>query len=131
MFAFTLDFFSEPVEPNRDNENRYRSLEYLKDRQKVLEQQIQILSVRLSKTRAVENIVADEQSLLTDKIKLIAVKLSLNIAKEKALLGQEQEMETILQPITTTLIENIPTFPIDTAWLQGQIVYIRNTLKPL
>jgi len=97
-------------------------LRLAKKHQRIIEQQIKTLSVKLSSKKTVKS--DDEEILfLLGELKFLALKLSLNTAEQMVL--KNQNVENILQPITAQFVEKKPSFLLDTQWLKKQITFIR------
>ncbi len=96
--------FSLPLKFHKKGLCNHDLLKLIKDQQILLEQQINMLTIKASANIAVTTDTDQEKPpLLLEKIKVLSVKLSLNTAEQRALSGQE--VESILQPIISKLIE--------------------------
>jgi hypothetical protein len=118
----------ESTKPHQEVANEAGSLKNLKIQQYSLENQIEDLCAKLSFDKST-NLDKVQKQPLQHQIKFLAVKLSLNTAEQKALEGED--VKNILQPIDAMLIENKPTFPLDTEWLKEKINYIRRLAPTL
>lgn len=133
MFGFAGNYFFK----QRDNKNslhlsksfdkkelhKRNLLERNKAQQKILEQQITLISAKLPASGISKNSEINGQPpLLLEQVKFLAVKLSLKIAEQRALNGLE--VESVLQPIRANLIEKKAPFPIDIKWLEDEVFYI-------
>ena len=93
--------------------------------QRSLENQIKTFAQVLSENGKNQTQLSQQSKLfIQNQTKLLAVQLALNTAEQRAIAGKE--VESILQPMVTRLIEEKPNFPVKVQWLKEQICNIRD-----